>query len=428
MLVRHGRLAAKEAPPVTLVAGAVVITTLLNPGLDGAVLLSSYAEGGTMVAVGALALLGVEILARLAAGGTAEIEAMAWRFGWVGAMLVNLKQANPVLLALLTGALGLVALRDPALRSRRALLQLPRMLGPAIVLMACWRWYLAHNPTGTEQTFHPLADWNFDALSEIFASIGRYITEAPLLHAVMWPVTAAGVILFFRSPRGTSEARWLAIICAAVWLGYNAFLVIVYLGVMTIYDARIAADYWRYTPHVALLGLYPPVVALARWPAATNLRGAVPTLAAIALALCVLPLRRDLNNPSDRGWQHFLSETAADIGHIIPPGSKLLIIPVENSSPFGVAIRYHLWHLDKPEQRIDSTIVWEPEDYPDVASRAAHGDAIYLVIQDAEGVMDEKTDALGLPRLNHELVLYAWRDGAWQKVKSWPVPQAFIWR
>src|SRR5262249_29952360 len=187
-LVRHGRLPAKEAPPLVLVAGAVAITTLLNPGLDGAVLLSTYADCGTMVAVGALALLGVEMLARQAAGATADIDALAWRFGFVGAMLINLKQANPVLLALITAGLVLVALRDPALRTWRALLPLPRMLGPAIVAWGFWRWYVAHNLTHAEHTFRPLDSWNFDAMGPIFASIGRYITEAPLFHAVMWSV------------------------------------------------------------------------------------------------------------------------------------------------------------------------------------------------------------------------------------------------
>jgi hypothetical protein len=41
------------------------------------------------------------------------------------------------------------------------------------------------------------------------------------------------------------------------------FLLIVYLGVTTGYDAHIASDYWRYTSHVALFGLFAPVVALA---------------------------------------------------------------------------------------------------------------------------------------------------------------------
>jgi hypothetical protein len=50
------------------------------------------------------------------------------------------------------------------------------------------------------------------------------------------------------------------------------------------------------------------------------------------------------------------------------------------------------------------------------------GRRIYLLVQDAEGVMDEVTDSLGLPRINHELVLFGGHDGAWEKVKSWPVP------
>jgi hypothetical protein len=40
--------------------------------------------------------------------------------------------------------------------------------------------------------------------------------------------------------------------------------------------------------------------------------------------------------------------------------------------------------------------------------------------------MDEVTDLLGLPRLNHELVLFGWQEGAWQKVKSWSVPPHLI--
>ncbi len=141
-LVRQGRLQASEMP-VALVAGAVVVTILLNPGLDGAVVLSTYADVGTMVALGALGLLAVEILARLSSGEGENAEALAWRFGLVGAMLVNLKQANPVLLALVTAGLVLVALRHPPMRTRRSAMLLARMLVPAIVVMVTWRWYVA---------------------------------------------------------------------------------------------------------------------------------------------------------------------------------------------------------------------------------------------------------------------------------------------
>jgi hypothetical protein len=427
-LVRHGRLQATDMPLV-LVACAVAITTLLNPGLDGSVLLSSYADCGTMVAVGALGLLGVEILARLSTSGDASVGGLAWRFGFVAAMLVSLKQANPVLLVLVIAGLALVALRDPAIRTRRALMQLPRMLGPAIVLIALWRWYVMQNlfNSNSEQAFRALDTWNFDVLDQTFAAIGNLIIDAPLFHSMMWLVTAAGFVFFFRLPRRSSEARWLAVVCATVWVGYNIFLLIVYLGVMTNSDARIAADYWRYTPHVALLGLYAPVMALmiGRWPAWMNLRGAIPTVAAVLLALCALPARSDLSNPPGRAWQRFLRDAVADMRHVIPPGSKLLIVPFWNS-PFGVAVRYNLWQLGIPEKEIAGTILWESDEFPKVASWAARGEADYLLVQDAEGVMDEETDALGLPPLNHELVLFVWQDGTWKKVKSWPVPPGLI--
>ena len=428
-LVRRGRLQATEMP-LALAACAVAITTLLNPGLDGGVLLSSYADCGTMVAVGALGLLGIEILARLAAPGAANVAGLAWRFGFVGAMLVNLKQANPALLALVALGLILVVLRDPAIRTRHALVQLPRMLGPAIVLFVLWRRYVTQSLPNSEQSFRPLDAWNFDVLGQTFAAIGDYLADAPLLHAMMWSVTAVGAVVFFQLPGKASEARWLAVVCATVWLGYNVFLLIVYLGVMTVSDALIAADYWRYTPHVALLGLYAPVMALAivRWPAWPNPRRAIATLAMVVLALCALPARGDLNNPPGRAWQRFLRNAAVDMRHMMPRGSKVLIVPAGNSRPFEVAVEYHLWQLDGPERQILTTILWNTEDFAKVASWAARGESDYLLIQDAEGTMNGATDALGLPRLNRELVLFGWRDGAWKRVKSWPVPPALLQR
>jgi hypothetical protein len=422
-LVRHGRLQATEMPPV-LVAGAVAITTLLNPGLDGAVVLSSYADCGTMVAVGALGLLGVEILARVLVGGATNVQGLAWRFGFVGAMLVNLKQANPVLLALVTVGLILVAFRDPAIRTRRLLAQLPRMLGPAIFLFGLWRWYVSQNSPDSEQAFRPFDTWNFGVLRQTFAAIGGIIADTPLFHSMMWLVTVAGLAVFFRLPQKASEARWLAMVCATVWLGYNAFLLIVYLGAMSLTDAQFAADYWRYTPHVALLGLYAPVMGLAigRWPIWMNLRSGFATVAIVLVAVCATPIRSDLNNPAGRAWQRFLRDAATDMRHMITPAANVLIVPVENSSPFAVAVRYNLWQLGMPGRQIFATILWEANDLARVATWAAGGEENYLLVQDAEGVMDEVIDLLGLPRINHELVLFGWQDGAWQRIKSWPVP------
>jgi hypothetical protein len=434
-LARRGRLAATDKP-VFLVASAVTVTILLNPGLNGGVvLLSSLADCGTMVAVGALGLIGIEMLTRLAGRGPGNTESLAWRFGFVGALLVNLKQANPVLLVLVTAGLAVVSLRDPAIAKRQGLAQLPRMLGPPIIVWMIWRWYVMSNVPHGEVAFRPFGSWSFDELPDLFAAAWKQITEAPLFHAMMWMVTAAGFAAFFTLPRKASEARWLAVVCATVWLGYNAFLLVVYLGAFSGDEVVTAAAYWRYASHVALLALYAPVIALAtgRWPAWMSLRGVAPALVVVPLALCALPVRGDLNDPGDRAWVRFIRDATTDMRHAMPAGSKVVIIPCWNGSLFGVIVRYDLWQLGVPERETHGTILWEEtDDGPDpavIASLATRGEANYLVIQDAECEWDdEDTDELGLSRINHELALFAWRNGAWEKVKSWPIPPALIYR
>jgi hypothetical protein len=411
-----------------LVASAVAVTILLNPGLNGNVVLSSYADCATMVSVGALGLIGVELLMGFAGRGAGNTEDLAWRFGFVAALLVNLKQANPVLLALVTAGLAVVALHDPAIQKRRALAQLPRMLGPAVVVFVLWRWYvMTHVPHG-DFSFRSFNAWNFHLLPAVFAAAWEHITGAPLFHAMMWTVTAAGFAAFFTLPRKVSEARALAMVCATVWLGYNVFLLAVYIGAMNSYEAETAADYWRYAPHVGLLALYTPVMALAtgHWPAWMSLRSAAPALAAALLALCALPLRIDLNNPGggERAWPLFIRSAIAEMRQAMPAGSKAVIIQCWNESPFGTIASYDLWQLGAPEREIHPVLLPEGTDPVVVASLAARGEANYLIVQDNERVMDEVTDKLGLSRIDHELALFAWRNGAWEKVKSRPIPPA----
>jgi hypothetical protein len=425
-LARRGRLRPGEMP-VAMVAFAVAVTTVFNPGLNGSVLLSSYADSATMIAVGALGLLGVEILARLSAPGSANVNELAWRFGLVGALLINLKQANPALLALIVLGLMLIAVRDPAIPRRAAAAVLPRMLAPACLLMAVWRWYVAQSAPQSEQSFRRFSDWNFDVLGQTFASIGGLIIEAPLFHTMMWIATAIGAVCFFQLPYKTSEARRLAVVCATVWPGYNAVLLTIYLGNMSNHDAQIAADYWRYTPHATLLGLYAPVMWLAAdlWPASWKPRSVLAPIAMGAIALCALPVRSDLRDPPGRLWQSFLRTAVAEMREMLPLNSKVLIVPYWSSSPFGVAVRYNLWGLQEHgHRRILSTIVWDLSDFADLINQVARNDAGYLLIQDIEGSMNEVTDKVGLPRLSRELALFEWKDGDWRRLRSWPAPPA----
>src|SRR5260370_33656043 len=183
-----------------------------------------------MVAVGARGVIGVELLTGLAGRGGGNAENLAWRLGFVAALLVNLKQANPVLLALVTAGLAVVALRDPAIEKWRALAQLPRMLGPAIVVFVTWRWYVMTNVPHGDVAFRSFDAWNFALLPTVFAAIWGHITGAPLFHAMMWIVTAARFSPFFTLPRTVSAARGGAGVPATHRLRTTPFLLVVCLG------------------------------------------------------------------------------------------------------------------------------------------------------------------------------------------------------
>ena len=93
-----------------------------------------------------------------------------------------------------------------------------------------------------------------------------------------------------------------------------------------------------------------------------------------------------------------------------------------------MAVRYHLLQPAEPEKPIDASILWDDNDLAKVTKWGARGEFDYLLLQDAEGPMNEATDALGLPRIDRELVLYTWRDGGWKRVKSWSIPPALVQR
>lgn len=421
VLFRRGRLPQPRAPFV-LVAIAVVLAVLLNPGLAGNVLLSSYADSATAITTGALGLIGVALLQRLSAQDRPGAADLAWRFGLIGAALVNLKQPNVVLLALVTAGCSLVVLRERTIPLRAALMQLPRMLGPAVVLYLVWRWYVAKYLPGGEVALRPLSAWTWDALPQMALSAGNYMARAPLFHGMMWAVAAFGVASLLR-PRKFGEAGRLAVIAAVVWLGYHGFLVVSYLGALSPDEARGAADYWRYTPHIAMLAIATIGLGVASTPLPSWLRfsGAVPAVIAAALALAALPLRSDLGTSRAKLWPHFVRGITAELNQILPAGAKLVLPMAWQLDPYPFVVQYDLLRL--PERRVETRAFWYGEDLNQIADLAARGQADYLLIHDVHGDIGEIAAKVGVPAPRHEMVLYARKNGTWEKMRAWPVPE-----
>jgi hypothetical protein len=185
-----------------------------------------------------------------------------------------------------------------------------------------------------------------------FESIFHHIRERPLFHGGMWLVTVAGLAALPALRRRGEEACWLAVITAIVWLGYNAFLLVVYLAAFSEEEARRAADYWRYTPHAALLALSAPLVALAR----VRLPSSVPRG---AVALVAPFLRSDLGTTRAKRWPLFVRGVTAELKFLLPSGAGLVLVLGYNPNPFPVIMRYDLWQFGDPA-RASGTVKLSP--------------------------------------------------------------------
>jgi len=392
---------------------------LFFPDLSRNVLFSSYADTATIAAVGVLGLLGVSLLERL--DEAAEAQALAWRFGLAAAALVNLKQANLVVLVLLSLGLLLAAWRSGQLQWPRLLRLLPAMIGPAAVVFLVWRYYLKNNLPGGEMAFQPPALWNWDAVPEMARSLGYELGQNPPFHLLMWAVSLAG-LWKLRHPRHPEEL--LAVATAMVWIGYNAFLIAVYLGAMTKEEAQIAADYWRYTPHVGMLAVGAVLIGMRRlaWPAPL-VRQSRPLLLGIAALLPLVLLAAGPHRLSAlaKVWPIQARAVAHELADILPPNSRLAPVIAFDYGFSYYAIGHDLHRFGRDGRNLEICCWWKG---PITLAMFQSGEATHLFISDHLGDINALTAPLGIPTVVNESALYEWTGTGFHKTHSWPFPRA----
>jgi hypothetical protein len=352
---------ARHTLPLRFATASATIAAfwLFFPNFERNVLYSSYADTASIAAVGILALLGLSLLERLTAGYNADNRAFAWRFGLVATALVLLKQANPVLLALLTLGLLVAGWRSGRLRRTFTIrLSLPMLL-PAVVVFLLWRQYVATNLVSSEMSFRAFALWNWDKVFALLHSLGYEWTHNPPFHLLMWGVTLVG-IWKLRLPRRPEEM--LAVITAVVWIGYNLFLMVVYLGAMTPEEAGNAADYWRYTPHAGMLAVATVLVylrslswptVLVRWPQSSL------WLCTILLPLAILIAEPQQMSASAKEWPAHFRAVGHDLADILPSNARLVVLGGGYLKPTWDAIDYDLHRYGRDDHNLRRW--WEPE-------------------------------------------------------------------
>jgi hypothetical protein len=334
----------RAAPGWAAAAGGLLACWWLNPGFGPETAFSDYGDVATGVA---LALAGWLAL-RLVLGHDRRPIALALAL----AALVNVKQADLVLVVAVVGSAGGLALLQ---RDRRAVAQLMIALVPALVLYAAWRLYVTTHLTGGENELMPIARWRIAALPMILARIADVWLQKITFFGILAAALAVGAVRWRRGRRDTTTVL-LTLLLGCVVI-YNAFLVFAYVAHFRGVMSDNAQSYYRLNTELALL-LMTGLVLLARedWVmrrfAARRGWLALPSVAVIAaLALPVgffERVRFDLRRARSVPWT-----TADVVAPALAAGDRLAILNTgQHDGALGLRAYLGLLRPDVPAEAL----------------------------------------------------------------------------
>ena len=389
-----------------LAAFALLGATLLNPVFVRRIWLTSYPDMATSIVVlfaGLAGWLWIEAMVR-----REETEfAKAAGFGLLLALLINIKQANLVLVVAIVIACGMVVMRAPEVPLRLYAKRLLMVLGLPLLLYFSWRYYLVEVTQLNENKILPFAKWPFDRIDDLLGKMGVVIFRKPLYFALAFGFVVWGLRKWLSRPK--SEFDRLAIIVGASFVGYNLFLLFIFIA----HFGGYPQSYWRFNTH---LGYF--IVAAAIYgfgltyrTYSSRLPARIPGVLkrAAAALIVVVPLlglglanywRFDLEIPKP-----LLREAGKDLAKILPPSAQVAaVVPSDQGNFTSILGHYvnlgrpdlHVGAVDKPAQLVKflgrsaekPTYVWAycPRDWVSSALGAAvsSGQAALFVRQGDE--------------------------------------------
>ncbi|MSO85254.1 MAG: hypothetical protein EXR02_04620 [Rhodospirillales bacterium] len=413
-----------EVPPVpfaawTAAAFAVAAATILNPSFVQKIVLTNYADTATGVVAAFAGVLAWRALNALAESRDGEARGLAWQIGLAGMLFVAIKQTNVVVLALIFASAGLVALRDPAVALKKLLPLVPAAVLPPFLMYVLWRYHVATAVGATgELGLMPAAEWIVGQIPSILWRMATIAAKKGVYFGLMLVAVGLGLRALWRC---RSAFDRLALIVAATFLGYNAFLLFAYVASFGAGEGTRAASFWRYNMHIALLGAaFFAYLAGILW---RRFRGerALPRAVGIfmlalvfALPIALAPkLRFDLDPPKP----HYRAVAAALVG-VVPREARLLVFDVAGTGESGIITFYHLRRADR---RVGVVSVFAGVDATQAKKIFTDDAPDFVLVHSGASLAGGAT---GLVLDESASFLLGRTAGGWTTVNRWPYPDS----
>lgn len=414
-VVRKGSGHDQTVPTWSLAAFGILGVTLLNTTFVQKVILTAYADLPSAAALAFAAAAGWLMLEAAAAGDDDGARAHALQMGLAAAALVNAKQANLVLFAMLLAGVAIAALRDREVGLARLLGLAPRFAAPAVVIYGVWQWHVAGHLTSGGMQVMAITDWQVEIIPQILATMGTIALKKGAYFGLMVVISACAVraVVRFGGPFDR-----LAIITATIFVGYNSFLFFTYFAVFGGVDGINAVSYWRYNLHLGLLGVVCTGYGGALlWRRFVN-RVPNPMIArTVVAAVLVLPivfapkLRFDIRAP-----KIYVRAVGGDIAAMLPPGSRLAVIDPLDVGFYSKMMAYALQGVAVVVGR--TTVHYKRT--PEVIQRFLDtGSPTHVWVHTQVPAVGQ---VLGQDLASRHSHLLAKEGSKWTLLKSWPYP------
>jgi hypothetical protein len=394
---------------------AILIATALSPTYVTRLVLSSYADLPTTVTIGFASVMVWLMLNALSADETKLAHSYAWQAGLGATAAIALKQVNLVFFLSLLIAISLVALRDKSISLRDILALSHKFIILPLAIYIIWRIYVSYNFTGGEHAFRPFADWIFDKTDEILARMSLIASKKGGYFGVMTLATLLALRVVWH-PR-TAFHR-LTLITATMFLSYNGFLLMSYLGAFSEGEALRAASYWRYNTHLGGVCLVFVACVIAHaWRRCERCRVPKPLAVLAVVLVFVAPLVMAKKFRFDLEPRIIYARSITkNIRALLTEKDRLLLAELDSDGRYLMVMRYGLYGSAAVVSEMSA---WHRPFAKSLSTRLAQQNVSHIWIYD---IPAQLVEIIGVPSGTNKSYLLSRENEGWIVKGRWPHP------
>ena len=418
-LIRIGaKLDQTKNPSWGLCALGFMTVTIFSTAFVQKVIFTAYADLPVAAAVAFSGVLCWMVLQALSKNNETQAWTYAIQAGLVLMILLNLKPATIVLFVGVLGGTSFAVLRDPDVQLSKFLKLMPALILPGIFILLLWGWFSSTHFHRGGHSVMPFDNWQWHHMGQTLLTITSIMMKKGFYFGMMLVLTAFSIVALFRI---RSQFDRFALIAGCTFVGYNLFLVFVYLAIFHGYSGANALSYWRYNMHLAHLGVFCAAYGLSilwheklagRFGNTSKHLAKLTVVVLILLPVAFAPkLRFDIRAP-----KQFVKQVGAEMASILPKGARVMVLDPLANGFYAKLMRYQLYGVATLSRDIS---LFHPKKLDYVRKYIEESNSTHMWVHTQS---KDVVEVLGVPLKERNAHLLEKQGAGWRLIKSWPYP------